>query len=569
VASTAAAIGAAVGAATPAGAVYLTGPARLHHRQVAVWGGPPTSEGATPNPFTDYRLDCAWAHADSGTTLSTPGYYAADGNAADSGATGGNKWACEFIPTAVGAWNVTASFREGPWVAASVGATAGQPTSFNGESTPFTVRASDKGGRDFRARGVLRKFPNSRYATWPDGEAWVKNGVGCPENVLGDSAFDFTPRSHHTWGPHVRDWRAGDPTWGGGRGKGVVGMVRWLANADLNSLFILTNSVLGDSTDVVPFTSYDERARYDVSKLSQWARVFAFADTVGVARHFYMTEAENQSLFEAAEGGGFFARTRMVYYREMVARFGSGANAAVFNLGEEQGFRSNANPSSTPISVKQQRAFVNRLRTLTAAYTRPLAMHTFPNHKWRYRSMLGGGSGLTAASLQVYNNFDVHAETRQWVTASTAAGAPWMVTTDETGGEGVPLDAQTGEEGHAPTLREVVWGTFLGGGGGVEFWNRDSDYDLEDFRVWARLFAASKRVPQLVDAAHLPLAAMAPADELIDTKSWALAAPGRVYVGLVSWGLRVNLKLAGGGAYTVRWWATKAGGGGLPQGSLP
>lgn len=561
-------VAAAAGATTPGAAVYLTGPQRVHHRQVATWDGPGTHEAATPNPFADYRLDCTWAHAASGATLRTPGYYAADGNAADTGATGGNKWACEFLPTTTGTWTVTASFRAGRWVAASVDPSAGEAASFNGQSTSFQVQASNKRGKDFRGQGVLQWTAGSRYPTWSgSGKAWVKNGAGCPENVLGDKAFDNTPGSHHTWEPHVRDWQAGDPTWKGGKGKGIVGMVRWLSKSNLNSLFILTNSVLGDSKDVVPFTSYDERARYDVSKLAQWARVFAFADTVGVARHFYLTEAENQHLFEADERGGSFAFTRRVYYREMVARFVSGANGAVLNLGEEQGFQSNANKASVPISVEQQQAFIGRLRSLSSAYRRPLAMHTFPNHKWRYQPMLGGKSALTTASLQVYNSFDVHKETRQWVTASSSAGKPWTVTTDETGGEGVPLDNQPGGGDHATTLRSVVWGSFLGGGGGVEFWNRGSDYDLEDFRVWSRLFAASQRVPQLVEAADLPLAAMAPADELIQ-RSWALAQPLRVYVGLASYGFPVRMRLAGRGAYSVRWWSTRAWGGGLRTGSL-
>lgn len=564
---TAALLAAAATGAAPGEAAYLTGPQRVHHRQVVTWVGPDTNEAATPNPFTDYRLDCTWAHAASGTRLRTPGYYAADGNAADSGATGGDKWACEFLPTTTGSWKVTAAFRAGTWVAASEDPAAGRPVSFNDESKTFAVQASDKGGKDFRGQGVLRWTDGSRYPSWSGtGKVWVKNGAGCPENVLGDSAFDNTPGAHHTWGPHVRDWVAGDPTWKGGRGKGVVGMVRWLSKANLNSLFILTNSVLGDSKDVVPFTSYNERARYDVSKLAQWSRLFAFADTVGIVRHFYLTEAENQQLFEADEGRGSFAFTRRVYYREMVARFLSGANGAILNLGEEQGFQSNANKASVPISVGQQQMFVGRLRSLTSAYRRPLAMHTFPNHKWRYQSMLGRQSALTTASLQVYNSYDVHKETRQWVTASSAAGKPWMVTTDETGGEGVPLDNQRGGGDHVATLRSVVWGSFFGGGAGVEFWNRGSDYDLEDFRVWSRLFAASQRVPQLVEAADLPLASMKPADEMIQ-RSWALAAPWKVCVGMASYGFPSRMRLAGTGAYTVRWWSTRAWGGGLATGS--
>ena len=59
--------------------------------------GPQTSETANPNPFLDYRLDVTFT-SPTGTEYLVPGYYAADGNAGETGATSGNVWFAHFSP---------------------------------------------------------------------------------------------------------------------------------------------------------------------------------------------------------------------------------------------------------------------------------------------------------------------------------------------------------------------------------------------------------------------------------------------------------------------------------------
>ena len=61
-------------------------PARLMqwHKVTLTIDGPSTSEAASQNPFLNYRMNVAFTHPATGTTYIVPGYYAADGNAANT-----------------------------------------------------------------------------------------------------------------------------------------------------------------------------------------------------------------------------------------------------------------------------------------------------------------------------------------------------------------------------------------------------------------------------------------------------------------------------------------------------
>src|SRR6478735_11129456 len=82
----------------------VSGELRRWHKVTLSFNGPSTSETATPNPFTNYRLDVTFRHAGSGKSYVVPGYYAADGNAANSSASSGNVWRTHFAPDETGTW---------------------------------------------------------------------------------------------------------------------------------------------------------------------------------------------------------------------------------------------------------------------------------------------------------------------------------------------------------------------------------------------------------------------------------------------------------------------------------
>ena len=74
----------------------IGGELRKWHRITLTFDGPFTSEQAEVNPFMDYRLRVEFRNGDH--TLIVPGYYAADGNAGETGADSGNKWRVRFSP---------------------------------------------------------------------------------------------------------------------------------------------------------------------------------------------------------------------------------------------------------------------------------------------------------------------------------------------------------------------------------------------------------------------------------------------------------------------------------------
>lgn len=101
----------------PSGAVVSGEPGQWHKVTLTL-DGPDTSESAsTPNPFVDYRLTITFAHESGTPAYHVPGYFAADGNAANSGAVSGNKWRAHFAPDRTGRWEWSVSFVTGKAVA--------------------------------------------------------------------------------------------------------------------------------------------------------------------------------------------------------------------------------------------------------------------------------------------------------------------------------------------------------------------------------------------------------------------------------------------------------------------
>jgi len=196
-----------------AGAV-INGERKQWHDITLTFTGPATSETATPNPFLNYRLNVTFTKG--AKTLVVPGYFAADGNAAETSATAGNCWRAHFVPDETGTWAYRASFRTGPEVAVSLEENAGTPTAFDGESGTIEVGPTDKTGRDFRGRGMLQYASGHFLRFGGTGEFLSMVGTQSPENFLGYFEFDNTvdhrgqkglpyPDQLHHYDPHVQN----------------------------------------------------------------------------------------------------------------------------------------------------------------------------------------------------------------------------------------------------------------------------------------------------------------------------------------------------------------------------
>lgn len=171
-------------------AVKVSGELMTWHKVTLEVPGPSLSEQSDPNPFLFYRLEATFTNGS--TTYRVPGYFAADGNAAETSASSGQLWKVHFSPDQPGTWEYKISFRQGRDIALSADPEAGTPLSADGATGSFTVSPTDKQGKDFRAKGRLQYTGEHYLHHAGTGEVFLKGGADSPENFLGYQDFDGT-----------------------------------------------------------------------------------------------------------------------------------------------------------------------------------------------------------------------------------------------------------------------------------------------------------------------------------------------------------------------------------------
>ncbi len=584
--------------------VELQGELKQWHKVTLTLDGPYAHErDNAPNPFTDVAMHVTFTHESGAPRYVVPGYFAADGNAGNSGAMAGTKWRAHLSPDKAGKWSY------------SVALQTTKDAIYNSEtakdavpaaSGSFTIASSDKSGRDFRAKGRLQYVGKHHLQFAGSGEYFLKAGPDSPETLLGYADFDDTLALKNniplkTYEPHARDWRPGDPTWKGDKGKGLIGALNYIASKGCNTISFLPYSAGGDGDNVWPFISRDDKFHYDCSKLDQWQIVFDHATAQGLHLHFKLQEQEiddNRRGHEAEDGevkesldGGKLGRERKLYCRELIARFGHEL-ALVWNLGEEN-----------TQSAEEQRDMIRYLHQ-TDPYQHNIAVHTFPDWQDKvYPELLGDKSLLTGASLQ--NSWSAaHQRTVKWLQASAKAGRPWVVCNDEQGPASLGVPPDPGYQGHdgiarvrqnpnakseankkakSPgqeetrgyTLHDVrkntLWGTLLAGGGGVEYYFGyqlpQNDLVCQDFRSREKSWDYCRIALGFFHEQKIPFEKMTCADALVgnDANSnsrYCLALPGVAYVVYLPTGgsAALDLKDAKGRTLSVKWFDPRNGG---------
>jgi hypothetical protein len=552
--------------ATATGEVTVSGSPRVWHRFTITIQGPATSEQAADNPFRNYRLTARFTHGDR--AIDVPGFYAADGSAAETGATAGSAWRVHFTPDAPGRWAYRLSFRHGPDVAMSDEPLAGRGIEGDGASGTFDVAPSDATGRDFRAHGVLRHEGGHHLAFAGTGRPFLKGGADSPENFLAYADFDGTStsdaplrpgeaqRALHRYAPHVGDWRPGDPAWRGGKGKGIIGALNYLASRGMNSVYFLTMNVGGDGDDVFPWTSREARDRFDVSKLEQWDVVFSHMTRLGLMLHVVTQETENQSLLD----GGALGPLRRLYYRELVARFAYHP-AITWNLGEENGEAREGAPAN---SDEERLAYARWFKSHDPC-RHPVVVHTWPGKQERIYRPLLGTPDIDGPSLQIHDVRETYAETRKWRDASARAGRPWFVSLDEIGPaeHGVLTDAEDAD--HRDVRVHALWAHLMAGGAGVEWYfgykHPHNDLNAEDWRSRERMWDQTRVALEFFHR-HVPVGEAAPLDGVVaDADGWCLGVPDRLYVVYLPSAGAATIDLAAAtGRFRVRWFDPRRGG---------
>ncbi len=533
----------------------VSGELKKWHKVTVTFDGPQTSETADPNPFMDYRLNVTFTHQGSGESKVVPGYYAADGDAANTSADSGNKWRVHFAPDAVGAWNYRVSFRKGRNVAVTEGKSAGRSAGFvDGQTGSFRVGPTDKTGRDFRGKGPLQYVGRHHLRFAGTGEFFLKCGADAPENFLAYKDFDGDFKTDgekdnfiKDWGPHIQDWKPGDPTWQGGKGKGIIGAINYLASKGMNVFSFLTMNIEGDDRNVFPYTTYDERERLDCSRLDQWEIVFAHGTKMGMYLHFKTLETENELLLDNGDLGPH----RKLYYRELIARFGHHL-ALNWNLGEE------INDATTAQKVAWADYF----------WTHDPYQHHIVNHNGAdHYDMLGNNSALTGFSLQT-NKSDfsrVHAQTRNYIDRSVAAGKPWVVACDEPGDASHALITDAEDPTRDNARKNGLWGNIMAGGAGLEWYfgykHPHSDLTCQDYRTRQKMWTQCRYALQFFDKYEIPFWDMKCEDEMTEnTEDYVLCKPGQIYLVYLKHGGKVELS-ASGGNFNYGWFNPRTGDG--------
>jgi PelA/Pel-15E family pectate lyase len=486
----------------------------------------------SPNPFLDLRLQVAFNGPDNQLFV-VPGFFDGDGKCEAKG----NVWRARFSPNLPGEWRYEASFRKGSRVAIELAPEAGEPIAFPNTSGRFEIAPRDPDAPGFLKWGRLN-YVGQHYLKFQDGSFWLRGGIDEPENFLAYAGFDRTPKKHR-YADHEADWQEGDPDWGEGRGRAIIGALNYLANQHVNSIYFLTMNVGGDGNDVWPWTNpidprgshHNDNFHFDVSKLGQWETVFAHAQRRGIFLHFVFNEAEAANKRELDDGE--LGPERKLYYREMVARFGHHP-ALEWNLCEEYNLNFDFGPG-------RLRAFADYIRAIDP-YDHPIAVHSAGDPVEALRFSYGDSRfGLTSVQL---NQRPIHEVTEAIRQATRQAGRPLPVSLDEfTLDRGqrashIPVDDAAGHR------REKIWPTYFSGGM-IEIilddlLRTDSFKKGQREQLWRYLWIARHFMEQ-----NLPFWEMEPADHLSrgaatvpvgigDGKSVALgpqvfAKPGDIY----------------------------------------
>lgn len=484
----------------------------LHHPIALEFLGPTVGEDDALNPFTDYRLTVTFTSPNGESETAVRGFYAADGDAANSSSNSGNVWRAMFTPDKLGEWSWTARLATAQDIAIDRNISSGREVPLATPHGSFTVLPSDAEGKDWRAPGNGRLVAkDGRYIRSGSGEVWLKSGTNSPENLLAYEGFDGTFRlggnardgeansgeELHRFASHEQDMKSTASLWQTGKGRGLIGAIDYLADRGVNAAYFLTWNIEGDGKDVWPFADPSDPTRFDVSKLDQWERVFQHMQASGIALHIVLQETENELLMD----GGDTGRIRKLYLAELVSRFGH-HNALVWNLGEENGpvhWRPEGQNDA------QRKAMIDWL-TAIDPYDHPILLHTHsePADKDGIAGPLLGYPGLDGLSLQISDPSKVHAETLKWNRLSRVAGKPWVLSMDEIGPwqHGAVPDAEA-EDGHANLIREVLWAHLLAGGSGVEWYfgahHPHNDLTAEDFRSREELWKVSADARRLIE----------------------------------------------------------------------
>jgi hypothetical protein len=541
----------------------ITGDLIKWHPLTISFAGPQASEmGNNPNPFLGYRLQVMFIGPEE-QTYNVPGFFDGDGNGGGSGTV----WRVRFTPDQSGQWSYEASFRSGNEIAIDLDPGAGEVSDFNGESGSFEVADLDANAPGFLKWGRL-DYVGGHYFKFRDGPYWIKGGADSPENYLAYQGFDGTEAGDfglHAYAGHVSEWETGDPDWGSGDGRGIIGTINYLSSRNVNSIYMLLMNIGGDGKDVWPFagqisgggSSSNDNLYYDISKLSQWEMLFAHIQKKGLALHFVLNEAEEPNKRELDNGE--LGTERKLFHREMMARFGHHL-AIIWNLSEEYDLGFNLGPDRI-------KAFAGYLKSVDP-YGHHVTVHNWaaPENSW---SSFFGDSLFNLTSIQYHPGESYDDKVEELRRLSIDAGRPIAICMDEFDRLGKVDNMNRGGgwpylSGWSRLRKAVLWPILLSGGQ-VEYITEDL-LDTEDFSNYEGMWEFTWYARRFMQE-NLPFWEMEPADDLLSGENTGidqgqvLALEGdlyAVYLSNASGGGNLDLSDAPGD-FELTWYNPRTG----------
>lgn len=546
-------------------AVKVSGELKLWHPVTLTLTGPATSESADPNPFFHYRLEVTFTQG--AERIVVPGYYAADGNAAETSADTGDKWQVKFTPHLMGEWIYTVSFKQGNKIAVADDDSGGTSVAPDGATGTFIVGPTDKTGPDHRFHGML-KYVGEHYAQYQGSKKYFINaGSRSPENFLAYFEFDNTEDldgkgfdvgsdNLHHYEPHIRDWREGDPTWQGGKGKGIIGALNYLASEGMNTFYAITWNVEGDGKDTWPWTGPQAHDRYDVSKLAQWEIVFSHMDVLGLQLEMCTQEEGEEQLL------GKMTPERKLYYRELIARF-SHHHAIIWDLGEDldrNEFYENVQ------DIKNICEYFKKIDPFDhpIQYTQFYYGEFLESLSMDYGRLLGYGK-FDGTGLQMSASDNTFYFTKKWVDSSAKADHKWLVGALQTNPNSIGVVPDDNDFWHDKERKHVLWGNLMAGGSGSVFFfgykYPNHNINLEDFRSRDHFWDLVRYAHQFF-MNYLPFHRMKNDNDLTPgDEDYVYAKKGDIYAIYLREGGSPKLNLTGApGNFFVKWYDPRNGG---------
>ncbi|WP_040396291.1 CBM96 family carbohydrate-binding protein [Aquimarina agarilytica] len=526
---------------------------------------PASNLNESADTFKNHRMDVVFTDP-NGSKIRVPGYFAADGNAANSSSKSGKTFKAILRPYMTGPWKYEILYYTGTDVALKnvnqLPSPAQKLTGNVGDIQNNNVTAPDlraKGRLTYRTAGDVN---SRRYLQFSEtGEFFLKIGPDSPENMLNYDEFDFDAKLNkcglcptHKFTPHKNDYKTGDPTFKNGKGKNIIGALNYIKKQDMNSFSMSLYG--GDDKNVFPWVNLNNKFVFDVSKLDQWEVVFDHAESLGLVMHLKLAENENWDKLNANE--------IRAQYREMVARFGHHL-AIEWNISEE--YRG---------AAQSAMARINFLEAIDA-YQNPRVIHTYPGEHSKYDEWLKLGAKLTGASIQSASNpndaYDGRSGILTWINKSKNNNTPWVVSSDEQnpGSTGIFNSKSINDKTVKKSARtHYLWKNLIAGGQGVMWYGGgEGDFKTENFDRFSTLFEWSRHAYKFFKENKVPYWEMQNNDNLADGKNnHVLAGAGKTYVIYLEKGGNTQLNLNGiTGKFNVKWFDPRNGGN-LKDGSV-